>query len=501
MTRQVSQEDPKAALPVPPGSGPAAAAALPATAGHSLLRSFQLLDLTSLSISSVGPLFSIAATGGVMAAASGWWTLPAIGLIAIPFVISAFVFRLLNRHFPHAGASYHWAARVLGRRPARFQAFVLLLAYFGSIPPIIIPAATYTRVLVAPGWHAPPVALLGLSAFWVLFALVPLLSGGRPTARLTQAFLLLELISIAAIAVLAIRAWPRLHVPFHPGPLPIGGVLVTAIVASTILDGWEIDSYAAEESHRPRADPGTAGIIGALVALAIYALLFPLMLGETPLHLLAHATNPMSVWGHRLVPGAPWVILVPVLASTAGGLWLTSFILTRALYAMARDGLLPRQLARLSRRRVPSVAILGALGAALLVTAGETLFPSVASFFSLVLASAGFFLTLEFFLDSLTASVFLTRGHHGDVRERLSAHQHRALQLAAVGSSTLLLAFLAGFLVLGPHVIGGGIDLVIGVLLVCGVAFMVLRRHTAHQPLVLFVPEQSAGRPGGGDGG
>ncbi len=480
-----------------PIAGPGAAPVGAGAAGEvrSLRRSFQLLDLTSLSISSVGPLFSIAATGGVMAAASGWWTLAAIGLIAVPFIISAFVFRLLNRHFPHSGASYHWAARILGRRPARFQAFVLLLAYFASIPPIIIPAATYTKALIAPGWHAPPVGLLGLSAFWVGFALVPLLSGGRPTARITQAFLLLELVAIALIAVLAIRAWPRLHVGFHPGPFPLGGVLVSAIVASTILDGWEIDSYAAEESHRPRVDPGTAGIIGALAALLIYALIFPLMLGETPLHLLAHATNPMSVWGHRLVPHDPWLILVPVLASTAGGLWLTSFILTRALYAMARDGLLPGALARLSRRRVPAVAILSALGAALAVTAAETLFRSVGAFFSLVLASAGFFLTLEFFLDSLTASVFLTRAHRGAVWERLSVHQHRALQLGAYVSSVLLLGFLAGFLILGPRVVGGGIDVVVGVLLLAGVVFMIVRRHSGHGPLVLFVPEGGPAGP------
>ncbi|HUY97163.1 MAG TPA: APC family permease [Verrucomicrobiae bacterium] len=463
----------------------------PAGDPRRLRQSFHLLDLTSLSISSVGPLFSIAATGGVMAAASGWWTLAAIGLIAVPFIISAFVFRLLNRHFPHSGASYHWAARILGRRPARFQAFVLLLAYFASIPPIIIPAATYTRALIAPGWHAPPIGLLGLSAFWVGFALVPLLTGGRPTARITQAFLLLELVSIAVIAVLAIRAWPRLHIGFHPGPFPLGGVLVSAIVASTILDGWEIDSYAAEESQRPRVDPGTAGVVGALAALVIYAVIFPLMLGETPLHLLAHATNPMSVWGHRLVPHDPWLILIPVLASTAGGLWLTSFILTRALFAMARDGLLPRALARLSRRQVPALAILVALGAALAVTAGETLFRSVGAFFSLVLASAGFFLTLEFFLDSLTASVFLSRSHRDAAWDRLSVHQHRALQLGAYLSSILLLGFLIGFLVLGPRVIGSGIDLVVGALLVAAVVFMVVRRHAGQGPLVLYVADST----------
>ncbi len=455
--------------------------------GAEMARTFHLLDLSSLSISSVGPLFSIAATGGVLAAASGYYTVLAILLISIPFITSAFVFRLLNRHFPHAGASYHWTGRILGRRVSRFQAGILLVAYFASIPPIIIPAATYTKALLLPHWQAPPLGMLALSAFWVGFALIPLLAGGRPTARITQAFLALEVVAILVIVGVAIARWPALHVAIHPGPLPVGGLFVSAIIASTILDGWEIDSYAAEESRRPRADPGTAGIIGAVVALAVYVVVFPLLLGETPLHLLAHSTDPMSVWGARLLPQAPWLVLVPVLASTAGGLWLTSFILTRALFAMSRDGLLPGVFSRLSRRHVPAPAILIALGAALLVTAGETLYSSLAAFFGLVLASAGFFLTAEFFLDSVTASVFLSRRHRPQPGEALSPHAHRALLISSTVASVLLLGFLVGFLIIAPHMVGAGVDAVVLVVIAAALAFALAGRRP--RPLFVFQPE------------
>jgi len=33
-------------------------------------------------------------------------------------------------------------------------------------------------------------------------------------------------------------------------------------------------------------------------------------------------------------------MLIPILLSTAGGLWLTSYILTRALFAMGRERLI-----------------------------------------------------------------------------------------------------------------------------------------------------------------
>ncbi|MHB1929326.1 MAG: APC family permease, partial [Acidimicrobiales bacterium] len=371
-----------------------------------LAQSFHLWDLVPLSVSSVGPLFSVAATGGVMAAQAGWWTLPAIAVLAVPFVISSFVFRLLNQHFPHAGASYHWSARVVGRGVSRYQAWILILAYFFSIPPIAIPAGSYTLALVAPGYQAPAVLHMGVTLFWIGFAAVPLLFGGRPTARITQVFFVVEMISLAGFGVLGALRWHRLAVPIHFGAPPIGGILVVAVVAATILDGWEIDSYAAEESRRPRGDPGIGGIIGAFGALGFYAILYPLMLGETPLRLLANSTNPLAVWSHRLLPGAPWAMLIPVLASTAGGLWLTSFILTRALFAMGREKLIPSGFARLNRHHAPHVAILAALGLAAVVVALQLFVSSLGSFFTLVLSAAGFFLLAEFFLDSVTAAVF-----------------------------------------------------------------------------------------------
>ena len=66
-------------------------------APNMLKQNLKMADLVALSVSSVGPLFSIAATGGVMAANAGLWTIPSIGLIAIPFILASFIFRLLGQ--------------------------------------------------------------------------------------------------------------------------------------------------------------------------------------------------------------------------------------------------------------------------------------------------------------------------------------------------------------------------------------------------------------------
>jgi amino acid transporter len=434
---------------------------------------FHLADLFPLSVSSVGPIFSVAATGGVMAADAGWWTLPAIAVLAIPFLISGFVFRLLSRHFPHSGASYHWSARVVGAGASRYQAWILILAYFFSIPPIAIPAATYTLALVAPGYHAPPIVELLLALFWILFAAVPLLLGARPTAQVTKVFFALEMVSLLTFGVLGVTSLHRISVPVHFGRIPVGGMLVVAVVAATVLDGWEIDSYAAEESRRPRADPGKSGLIGAFLALGFYAVLYPLMFAETPMKLLAspNDSDPLAIWASRLLPGNHWAILIPIIASTAGGLWLTTYILTRALYAMGRENLIPGGFAKTSKRGVPHVATISVLLLTLVVVSLQTFLTSLGSFFALVLSAAGFFLLAEFFLDSITAVIFLTRGHRRLPDVRIRPHEHRLLLAGAVFSSLVMGALLVLFFFYGPRAIGNGIDQTLAVLIGLGVVF------------------------------
>jgi amino acid transporter len=436
---------------------------------HQILR---MRDLVPLSVSSVGPMFSVAATGGVMAAYAGWWILPAIAILALPFIISAFIFRMLNQVFPHAGASYHWSARIVSRTAGRYQAWILFLAYFLSIPPIAIPASAYTLALFAPHYNAPPAVQLALALFWIVFAAVPLLLGARPMARLTQAFFGFEVLSLTVFTVVGLAELPHLAIPVHFGAPPVGGILIVAVIAATILDGWEVDSYASEECRRPRSDPGRGGIAGVFGSLLFYLILYPLLLLETPISHLANAVDPLAVWSQRLIPGAPWLMLVPVLCSSAGAMWLVAYTLIRAMYAMGRENLISPAFARLNRQRVPHVATIAVFGAAALVVAFQLFVSSLATFFSLVLSAAGFFLIAEFFLDSLTAVVFLTIGHRRIPGLQPPRLLTRRLLLAGSALSTVILGgLLVAFFFYGPAGIGHGIDQITAVLLGIGAAF------------------------------
>ncbi len=428
----------------------------------------RLSDLTSLSVSSVGPLFSIAAAGGVMLQLAGSKVLLAVVIIAVPLLASAFIFRLLNQHFPNAGASYHWGRQVMGATYGRFQAMVVIVAYFVSLPPIVMPQAQYSWVLVFPHSHPTSWQLFLISAMWVFVAMIPLLMGSRPTARFTQLFLSVEIISLAILILAALIRFPALHTlspqaSFHTST-PWTNILLAAVIASTIMDGWEIDSYAAEEAVSPQKDPGLSGIFGALFALAIYAVLFPLILQETPSGKIGYNADPLSAWAFRIFPDAHWLILVPILASTAGSLWLTTYILSRVLFALGRDQLLPRPFIRMNGQKVPYWSIILPLVLTLSIVSLQLWLPSLKQLFQLVLSSAGFFLTMEFFLDSLSASWFLSKLHHRHW-PHANDHGHGLLRVLSYFTSLLLLSLLVLFWVLAPKVMGFQIDgITIGIL-------------------------------------
>ena len=96
---------------------------------------------------------------------------------------------------------------------------------------------------------------------------------------------------------------------------------------------------------------------------------------------------------------------------------------------------------------------------------------SLGAFFNLILSAAGFFLLAEFFLDSVTASVFLSLGHRRVPETKLEPHSHLWLLAGALFSTAVMGSLLVAFFLFGPKAIGNGIDQTIAVLLALGLAF------------------------------
>ncbi|BCS93164.1 APC family permease [Metallosphaera javensis (ex Sakai et al. 2022)] len=380
-----------------------------------------ILDLVPMSTSSVAPAFSIAAAYGSMIALIGPQAIMSV-IISFPFfLIASLVFRKLNRVAPHCGASYHWGTRFMGKRYGGFQFWIITLAYFLSLPPIIIPAGEYTldllyrlglishAVVESVFWDS----VMGI--IWAIMAAIPLILGVKPTARTTEVFLGVELAVTMSFIVVGLVSLPshainRISLSWFFDlrdltSLPLFlGLAASMVIVATILDGWEIDSYAAEESKRPTSWPGSAGIIGLISVFIIYMVAMPLMTVETPLTALSSSVDPLARWASYVIPSYVWVMDIAVICSTASSLWLTAFILSRAWYSASREGLLPETLGTLNRFGSPWISVCVMTALEISVQILELGFPTVSSLFGIVLTGAGAFLLLEFAMDSITAS-------------------------------------------------------------------------------------------------
>ncbi|WP_338603010.1 APC family permease [Sulfolobus tengchongensis] len=382
-----------------------------------------IVDLIPLSTSSVAPTFSIAAAYGSMITLMGPYAIMGV-ISSFPFFLFAsIIFRQLNKNAPHCGASYHWGTRFVGKKYGGFQFWIITLAYFFSLPPIIIPAGEYTLdLLFRLGIISRAIELSVIwdsivGMIWAIIASIPLLLGAKPTARFTEVFLAIELAILSAFITIGLTSL-HIHVvnsfswswffssKWFSSPSYFLHLTATMVIVATILDGWEIDSYASEESKKPKHWPGLSGIIGLISVFVIYMIAMPIITIETPITKLSMSVDPLATWASYVIPQYTWLIDVAIITSTASSLWLTEFILTRVWYAAGREGLLPSIFAWTSEKfKSPWFAIAIATMAEIVVQLLELTSASVQSFFGLVLTTAGAFLLAEFGMDSITATI------------------------------------------------------------------------------------------------
>ncbi|BBG23644.1 hypothetical protein IC006_0932 [Sulfuracidifex tepidarius] len=387
---------------------------------------FHILDLVPLSTSSVAPAFSISAAYGVMTEIMGVHATMSV-LVAFPFFLMAsLLLRKLNKISPNAGASYHWGAKLVGKRYGLFQFWIVSLAYFLSLPPIVIPAGEYTLDLlyrigiISYSFESSVLwdSIVGIA--WVIVSAIPLILGAKPTAKLTEAFLAVELAVLVSFIAIGIYSIPRSINPFSPSMLfdgsflfsPRGflGLAATLVIVATILDGWEIDSYASEESQKPTQWPGLSGIAGLAIVFSIYMVTMPLMSMETPTSALSVSVDPLATWASQVIPRYVWVMDIAVISSTASSLWLTAYILSRVWYSAGREGILPSKFSSVTGNGSPWVAVVSITLLEVVVQILQLSSPSLQSFFGLVLTAAGAFLSLEFSMDALTITYLVVKG-------------------------------------------------------------------------------------------
>lgn len=320
---------------------------------------------------------------------------------------------------PQAGSAYTYSYVTLGELVAWVIGWSLILEYTLVCSAVSVGWAGYAAGLMEQAhWGVPKALLAGpdagglvnLPAVFIALAVTGmLLVGTRESATVNFVLVLVKLVALAAFVAITLPHFNASH--FHPfAPFGFGaheidgkkvGVMGAAAIIFFAFYGFDAISTAAEEAKNPKRDL-TIGIVGSMaLCTLIYMVVAAAALGAEPYDVFSKSPEPLAFVLRQLGrPGAASLIAGAAVVALPTVIMVFMFGQSRVFFAMARDGLLPRQLAGVDRRGVP-VAVTLLTGVIAAVIAGALPLSDIAA-----LANAG---TLAAFIATACAVMVLRR--------------------------------------------------------------------------------------------
>ena len=370
------------------------------TSGENLGTSakLRLHDAVAQSIGFMGPVFSIAflvplvmgitsATGnGAGIAAPVAVLVAAVGVLGFGWIVAEYA-----RRIHAAGSLYDYVTDGLGARVGGASGFLYYagVIVLGSVILVML-GGTIHDTLAAEFGH-PVLSELGWDIVLLVIACATVFLGVALSTRtqLALALLSITVVSIFFVSVI-IKVGSGNDIPatFNPSNAPNGlsGVLYGVLYGVLLFTGFETAANLGEETHHPARDIPRAVLFSVLGITGVYLLGtyaqiagfgFDLKaVGEAagaPLFALA---SPGSAGGYgsvTVVRLMELVVMLDMLAVMIGCATAGS----RGLFALARDGRLPRALGRPSSRGVPLVAGSALIGLYALVVVVTTWWSSL----------------------------------------------------------------------------------------------------------------------------
>jgi APA family basic amino acid/polyamine antiporter len=392
-------------------------AALLAEEGHpnSLKRSLGALDLVMLAIGAVigagifGSIGSAAAgqlgpNGEVIRVGAGPALIVSFLLLGVCCALAGLCYAELASMIPQAGSAYAYSYATLGEVVAWIIGWDLILEYAVGDVAVAISWGDYFKSLLSgwvslPAWvttgyrtallsqdpavhgliaTAPRVAgvpiLINIPAFGIV-ALITclLLLGARESARANNVMVAVKLIVLTLFIVMGLQHInPANYHPFAPNGFR--GIHQGAAIVFFAYIGFDAISTAAEETKNPQRNL-PIGILGGLaICTVIYIIIGAVLTGMVPSNELGRQADPLAYALNATgLTSIAKIVALGAVFSMSAVLLVFQYGQPRIFFAMARDGLLPKWAAQVSKKaRVPwATTILTGLFVALWALIGD----------------------------------------------------------------------------------------------------------------------------------
>lgn len=397
-----------------------------------LSKTLTAFDLIILGIGAVigTGIFTIvgtAAAGGAENVGAGPALVISMILAAVASVFAALCYSEFASMIPVAGSAYTYTFATMGEFMAWMVGWILMLEYaIGNItvacawtgyllqllkgfskylpcwlvnPPIWLVNDYRSAVEVCKKSHLDPNTViphfLGIpfsinipAMFIILVVTLILTRGVKESTKFAGIMVGLNLLIIASFVVTGMfYVKPANWVPFAPNGLE--GIFMGAFLIFFAYIGFDAISTTAEETKNPQRDL-PIGIIGTLVICTIlYVVVALILTGIMPYNQIdfqAPIAHAMRFIGQNKLAG---FISLGAVAGLTSVLLIYQLGTTRILYAMSRDGFIPKSLRRINRKfRTPEIltwiagviVLLGTLVMDINISASMCIFGTLVSF-------------------------------------------------------------------------------------------------------------------------
>ena len=284
--------------------------------------------------------------------------------------LTALCYAEMSSMIPVSGSSYSYAYATLGEGVAFMVAACLMLEYGVSAGAVAVGWSEYLHnlLMVTTGLelprallHAPLVAdgyalqfggdgLINLPAAVLVFLCCFLLTAGtRESARVNAIMVVLKLAVLVMFILIAFSAFDGQNLaPFAPHGF--AGVSAAAGSIFFTFIGLDAVSTAGDEVKDPRRNLPRAIVLALIIVILFYLLVALAALGSQPQGAFDGQEAGLAVILHN-VTGSP----IPAVILSAGAVisvfsvtLVVIYSQTRILYAMSRDGMLPKVFSRLN---------------------------------------------------------------------------------------------------------------------------------------------------------
>jgi amino acid transporter len=314
-----------------------------------------------ISVASVAPAYSLAATLGYIAGVPGlgFHSDAAILVAFFPMLMIAAAYYWLNRADPDCGTTFSWVTKAMGPFTGWQAGWAVLIADVLVMPSLADVAGNYTFQLF--GITPTTAEVVAVGVVWIIIMTAICYIGIELSAKLQQGLLALEFVTLTIFAIIALikvytgnpihSVHPNISwfSPFDVGIGPLSGGILLAIF---IYWGWDTGVSVNEETEDATDGPGRSALISNFVLIGIYLLVTTAVQAYGGLNsLIANQADVFAPLGKGVLgSGLDKILIIAVLSSASASTQTTILPGARTTLSMGRIGAIPKQFADIQPR-------------------------------------------------------------------------------------------------------------------------------------------------------